>query len=371
MTEIMLLEKRNEVKRFLSRGSDRTLIGVVLDRTSHAVKKVTRSTHAIPVWYSAAIISLLILLVGSLTSIILGEFSAVLQTIVPIEILGAVLTTASLVIYKVFIDRVFANLRDNIIDAIISQDSLADLRRWLDLLCNTRWNFVFSLVYGLTTGILSARSLSVVKQANIGYGPFVTFCLVAFTWGMSMYFLLVFLILPIRLARYKYRMYNADPSSSGVIHHLSNLLEGMVYLYAVVAGGTMVYLAWAGLLSSTAKFSIEIMSILVAWLPITVLFVAGQYALAVIISGAKRQRLDEIQSQIEQIQATEDITQKDTMEKINRLMDYHDRIKSTKDSRLDFRATLSFLNSLLFPVIGFVLGNLETLRNIFNKLGQP
>jgi hypothetical protein len=361
MTEIVKFEKRDELKRFLARGRYRTLIEVVLDRVGRAVQKLTHRLYPISFWYSAVVIPLLILLIGSLVSILLGERNAIRQEIIPVEILGGVLTFASLVIFATFIGSVFSNLHDNILDTIISENSLTDLQRWLGLLCNIKLNLVFSLIYGLTMGIYIVIALSRVKQGFIGYGPSVTSCLVAFTWGMPMYFLFVFLILPTRLTRYDYRLYKADPSSSEAITHLSDLLERIVYLYAVVAAGSMAYLAFAGLLASTTTVSIVTMSIIVAWLPITILFVTSQYALAKIISRAKRRTLNEIQTQIEQIQTTEDIAEKETMEKINRLMDYHDRVKGTKDSTLDLHAILSFVNSLLLPIIGFVLGNFKDI----------
>jgi hypothetical protein len=364
MTEIGKLEKRDELKRLLAHGRYRTLIRVVLDGTGRAVQKLTRRQYPISFWYSAAIISLLILLIGSLVSILLSEHNAIRRTIIPVEILGSVLTFASLVIFATFIDSVFSHLRNNILDTIVSENSLADLQRWLGLLCNIKLNLAFSLMYGLTMGVYIIMALSSVGPGFIGYGPSVTSCLVAFVWGMPMYFLFVFLILPVRLTRYDYRLYKADPSSSETITHLSNLLEGMVYLYAVVAAGSMAYLAFAGLLNSTTTISTVIMSIIVAWLPITILFATSQYALAKIISRAKRRTLNEIQTQIEQIQATGDIAEKETMEKINRLMDYHDRVKGTKDSTLDLRAILGFVNSLLLPIIGFALGN---FKDIFKR----
>jgi hypothetical protein len=367
MAENTLPGQHYVLKNALLQGSDRTLLGIVLDRAGQAIGKLTHRKNRISFLYSAIVISLLILIIGLVTSILLREYSDARQKMISIEILGAVLTVASLTVYKLFINFVFAYLKNNIVDAITSESSLADLQSWLDLVCNVRLNFIFSLIYGLTMDIFSTTELSRIHGGNVGYGPLVTFCLIAFTWGISMYFLFVFLVLPYRLSQYEYHLYKDDPSSSNVITHLASLLESIVYIYAIIATVTMVFLAFVGLFGATAGISMAIMSIIVAWLPITILFIASQYALAKIISRAKQQKLDEIQTRIEQIQSSEDISAKETMEKINRLMDYHDRIKNTKGSRLDLRAILSFLNSLLLPVIGFVLTNLETIKAIFRS----
>jgi hypothetical protein len=49
-------------------------------------------------------------------------------------------------------------------------------------------------------------------------------------------------------------------------------------------------------------------------------------------------------------------------------MDYHDRIKSTADSALNFRSSLNFLNSLLLPVLAFVFTNLDKVTTLIGNL---
>jgi hypothetical protein len=55
------------------------------------------------------------------------------------------------------------------------------------------------------------------------------------------------------------------------------------------------------------------------------------------------------------------------MDAIKRLMDYHDRVKGTRDSALDFRTYLSFINSLLLPLLAFILGNLDLVLNLLAR----
>jgi len=69
---------------------------------------------------------------------------------------------------------------------------------------------------------------------------------------------------------------------------------------------------------------------------------------------------------VEALQAHENIAEKETVEAINRLMDYHDRIKATRNSALDLRAGLNFLNSLLLPLLAFLLANLKEVLKLFS-----
>lgn len=367
MADTFLLDKRDELKYLLTDGGYKTLLDVVLDATSRAVQRLIRRPESVSYWTSAGVMCLLILLISAVTSHILRETGDARQAVILIEILGVTLAFVSLVIFKVFINWILSNLRDHIIDAITSEASLEDLRRWLRLFCNVRLQIVFCLAYGLTLGVYTSLTLSQVK-GFIGYGPSVTCCLVTFIWAMPMYFLFVFLALPTRLGGYDYRLYKADPSSSEVVSRLASLLQRLVYLYAVVATGSMVYLAFAKLLDSLIMVLI---SIVVAWLPITILFFTGHYALRKIIVRAKQLTLGEIQAQVEQIQADENLADKETMDKVNRLMDYHDRVKATKDSLLDLGTGLSLFNSLLLPALGFVLGNPGYFNGLFTAPPLP
>lgn len=360
-------EKHEELKRRLASGEYRTLIDVILDGTGRALQKLARQPQSVSFWYSAAIICSLVLVTSLVISAILGEYQDMRWRIFRIEVLGVLLAFASLVIFKLYIGSVFTRIRNHILDTIISEANLADFRRWLGLFCNVKLQLIFCLIYGLTLGLYTADALSDVQQGFIGYGPTVTSCLVAFIWGIPMYFLFAFLVLPARLSQYDYRLYKADPSSSEAIAHLSDLLGGLVYLYGIVAMGSMIYLTYAGLLLAILRISI-----IVAWLPITLLFLTGQYALRRIITRGKRVALSEIQARIDRIQAEEELAEKETMEKVIRLMDYHDRVKGTKNTALSIRSGLDFLNSLLLPVAGSILGNVKDFVQVFQSLvGQP
>lgn len=351
----MASTQREDLKSLLTTRGYRTLIDVILDEVSRILQKLTRRPRPVSFVLSAATICLLILLIGLGVSILFGQYPPRGDRIVLIEILGVLLAFASLVIFKVSMRLFFSVLRDDILGAVTSEANLVDLRRWLTVLCNLKWHLAFSLIYAFAVGTYIARVLSIADQG----GLLVSTWLVAFIWALPMYLLLIFLILPARLSRYEYRLYPADPSSSEVIAHLSGLLNGLVYLYAVVAAGSMAYLAYAGLVSQ-----MTVIAIIVAWLPITVLFVSAQLATRRIITRAKWRTLNGVQERIQRIATQDSLAEQETMDKVNRLMDYHDRIKATKNSTFDLRAVLTFLNSLLLPLLAFLLANLDAFQRM-------
>jgi len=180
---------------------------------------------------------------------------------------------------------------------------------------------------------------------------------------MSVYLLIVSLAFPARLSRYQFKLYAADPSSSEVIDHLSDMLNAVVYIAAVIAAIITLLGALFGLLT----LSLAIFLVLAAWGPLTALFAINQYALAKIITRAKWKKLNEIQAKIETLEAQEEIPSEKTLAHLGKLMDYHDRIRATRNSALDLRAGLNFLNSLLLPLLAFLLANLGKVLELFSS----
>jgi hypothetical protein len=197
-----------------------------------------------------------------------------------------------------------------------------------------------------------------------GFGPAIYLVLMTCLAGIHIYYLILFIALPVRLSRYQFKLYESNPGSSEVIDHLSRMLSTFVYINAVfIALVTL----WAGLWGGLNEPLFIIPFVLAVWVPLTILFIINQYGLARIITRAKWKKLNKIQAKIAALEAEENIADKDTLEAVNRLMDYHDRIKATRNSALDLRAGLNFLNSLLLPLLAFVLANLRDILNFFNQ----
>jgi hypothetical protein len=45
-------------------------------------------------------------------------------------------------------------------------------------------------------------------------------------------------------------------------------------------------------------------------------------------------------------------------------MNYHDRIRNTPNSALNFRAGLNFLSTLMLPILALILANLGNIRDL-------
>ncbi len=367
--ESELTKKREELKRQLAAGEYKTLIDVILDGTGRFIQKLTRSPEPPSFWYSAIAITLFYLLISLFISILVGDnlepiaafFGGIEYSLLMLVSLVWV-PFAFVVGYKIYIGIVFTTLYEHLLNAIEAETDLADLQRWLAVLCNVKRTIYFSLAVGIVFGLYTLIFASPIIGGFLGFGPTILVMIGDIQLGMTFYFLFLFLALPVRLSRYQFKLYTADPSNSEVIDHLSDLLSNFVYLAAVLATlGTLV-IVFSGFLT----LSVIILSVLMVWGPLIVLFLINQYALSKIITRAKWKKLNEVQAKIETLETQEDIPSEKTLGHLGKLMDYHDRIKATRNSALDIRAGLNFLNSLLIPLLVFILANLDKVLDLFS-----
>jgi hypothetical protein len=358
MNEAELAQKRTELKQQLAAGEYQTLVDVILNGTGRLTQKLTRNPKPISFWFSGVLIALITLLIGFLTSIFLGEFFSLRREMILLEISIVGLGFAWIITSKIYIGIAFTTWQDHLLDTIESTRNLTDFRHWLNTVCSVNKTLLFSLAFSLVISLYSFVSIVMTRGGFIGFGPVTISLIVQFQTGLFVYYvLLVLVILPIRSSQYQFKLHPVDPSSSEVINNLSDMLTSFLYITAILAVVNTLIVAF--LIPANITFFI------LGWILIIALFILNQYVLSKIITKAKSKKLGEIQIRIEKLEAKGNITDKETMEAINRLMDYHDRIRSTRNSALDFRAGLSFLNSLLLPLIAFVLSNLDQIRGFF------
>jgi hypothetical protein len=367
-TDTALIEKREELKRRLADGESKTLIDVLLNGTSRLFQKLIRNNRPVSPWYSSLLLYLTILFVGFAGLFLTGDITAFREQFstfsvgfLPLSLLIGYFNIVGVVAGNIYVHRVFTVFRNSVLDAIESITSLDDFERWLIAVCNRKAHFMFSIIGGVLVGtylisVLINTGTPILISTMIGT-IFLNIFSVAF-----LYLLIHMVILSAGVGHYDLKLYAAHPASSEVIGHLADLLSGFVYLVAMYA--TLLTL---GVALQRFLIPFGILVILLFWIPIIGMFVLNQNSLSSIIRRAKWKALNEIQEKVEKLQATENFENKETMDAINRLMDYHDRVKATRNSAIDLGTTLNFINSLLLPLLAFVLGNLDLVLKLFAR----
>ena len=178
---------------------------------------------------------------------------------------------------------------------------------------------------------------------------------------MMIYYLLLFLFLPGRLGRCHYLLNAWDPMSTEVASQLSGLLNYIAYMIAFLLASMTLF--------SVSLVTFDITNLLVmipTWLVLIFILVAGQMALTRIIKRAKRESLDEVEAQMATLRLRGDPPEREAMETVMRTWDYYDRVKGTRNSVLNLKGVLNFVNTLLIPLLAFLVAN---RNDIFEFLG--
>lgn len=95
------------------------------------------------------------------------------------------------------------------------------------------------------------------------------------------------------------------------------------------------------------------------WLPLTVAFVGAHATFRAMITRAKWRYLGRLQGRIDGLLDDPELIDKDKLAILERLIDHHDEVRDSPNSTIDFRAWLSYFNSLLLPFVAGLLANIE------------
>jgi hypothetical protein len=371
-TDTALIEKREELKRRLAAGEYETLVDIFLERFDRLIRKITRRSKALPIWLITGILCFVLTLIAFMTIYIAGDWSNLVHfggllgfeyTVIVLRMLfNYVFYIASVVVINQYIGGIFIFWRDNMLDVTESAASLEQFEDWLEKVCNWRWHFLMAIIGGLLGGLYVVAIINARLGVFIGYGLTFPIMVITIFFTAFLYLFLMVMLLSARLRGYDLKLFAADPSNSALVSHLSGKLGIGIYLVALFASIQTLSTAMTGFLPV-----VGIVLVLILWLPIISMFILNQTSLAAIIRRAKWQTLNEIQLKVEKLQATENFEDKEIMEAMNRLLDYHDRVKATRNSAIDLGTILHFINSLLLPLLAFVLGNLDTVLALFGK----
>lgn len=373
-TDILLIEKREALKCRLVEGKYKTLVDVFLEMFEHLIQKLTRQSKSLRLWVSAIILSIVFISIDFAALYITGNMN---EARVWLEKSGQgyglgylllwwfsniVLLVVSMIVVNHYIAGIFKLWQDDILDATESEASLDEFQDWLDRTCNRRLHLLMTIMGGLLVTIFLSVTASMQTGGFVGYGwTFAIFSGSVLLWAFTHLFLMI-ILLSAKLRRYDLKLFAANPGSSEILSRLSGKFNLFLYYIGIYTAILTLTTASIGFLS----YSVVFFGLLYG-LSLIILFALNQTSLSSIIRRAKWKTLNAIQVKVEKIQEMENFEQKETMDTINRLMDYYDRVRGTRDSGLDWRASLSFINSLLLPLFAFLLGNLDQVLKLFGN----
>jgi len=357
--DLELNEKRLEVKNEITVGLNKTPMAILFNTTGKLIQKITRDPKPLPLIYSAAVLVPTILIPWLLLTLLFRETGIFVKLglfpmIVLIEdfFLGVILTYFN-------VNKVLRGIRDTLIDSILSTKDLSDLQQWLSLgwSSKTAKRVYWYLFLGL---FFVFAYISILEIGLSGLGLIAFFLVSAFLGGIGFYYAPIMILLPIRLRYYSLALYENDPSRSEVISNISGILNNFIYGYVFI---NLLFQLGLALINVPVLVKLFVMLVFM-WTPVIIQSITNQIGIWNIVSLSKRKTLNRIQAQIKTLHDG-DITNKDNLEIIDQLMDYHERIRVTPNSNLNAGWVLNFLNQLALPLLGFLLGNIDKIIDFF------
>ena len=378
-TDPALVEHREELRKHVE--TYRALpefildgIGALISRSKLPRNASTQEMEGFPsYWMNGIVLTAITFLLGWGISGLLrepwtpAEFAFTLWA----TSMGALSLIANKVNIRAFLDT----FRGPLLERIERSSDIKDLGSWLRRNFKLKWPLVFGFLAGPVLGLLLYNGWRVshgtgTTTAPLHFGSLIAVMLSSIEAMWVGYYLYPFyLMFPPQLHRYEFDLYTTDPSSSEVVGRLSRLLSFILYVTMGFIILLMIGLGFFNILSAKTLLPGFILSLLVVS-PMVIMYAAGQYHLSDVITRAKWKMLNEVQTKIEKLSGGDEIPDKDTLDRLSKLMDYHDRIKATPNSALNFRSSLNFLNSLLLPILAFILANLDKVREFIKVTSE-
>jgi hypothetical protein len=358
--DITLVEKRAEVKRFIDEGIAKTFPAYWFDKAGKALQELLHLSQPLH-WTVDALVWLLVTHVpGLLIAIFLKE---TLQwgnghwfyiSMMPLAYIAAVFCYVNVVC------NVLPGIRDHIVDAILTIEDLDKLKGWLEEFWSVRRWQIFTFVVGELLAIIVIVGASLRIGSYIGIGLTLASLSIGPFWIGAVYIIFRMLTLLPQIATYQLKLYDLDPVNSEVIQRLTFTINTYLYILALYLALPTTLLS----LNPIVNWVIWV-AVTIGWIPTIMQFIISQSAVRKIIVNAKWIVLNRLQQQIIDLQNKDlSASSESAVGQINALMDLHDRIRSRPNSMLNLGTGVSFLNQLMLPVLGLLLGIIDKLINL-------
>lgn len=362
--ELELTQKRQEAKAEILALKNKTALEIVIKFLSKLFPKSLSEKN--PIYWLCQIILLnaLILLPGLLLSIPLGDFERSRDLWMP-TVVATECIVLGFIVAHISHQILFNDISNRIVEKINDIESLSKLINWLEASWSIRTISVYILVSWFLYEVLVIAVVSYARQSFIGLSFTLMAIPAGFCFGLLFHYVVWITLINFQLRDYQYDLNALSPATSEVVTNISRISNTQIYLLAVL-------FAILTLITSLEKFgpatpTIALPVVLICWTLITLQYMITRSTINSIIERARWKTLNKLQAQINQIEAADILSDKDTSEKILRLVDIHGRVVASRTSTFDFKSISAFISQLMLPLLGLLLGNLDELLKLLGK----
>jgi len=355
-TESELLQKRLEAKEEILALKEQIPSARIFNRLGKAFKH-----KSLGYWLSNVVLLHLILISPAL---LIGLTLKDSEKLIPVFVGGMLATEGailSLIVGHIAVQNILEDIANRIVTKIISANDLLAMLLWLKQSWSTQNISAFVLPYCLLWVLLAVISNSVLIHQFVGIGFSLWCVFVGWLAGIVLHMYTWTCLLVSTLKSYQYEMNALAPADSEIISDISEMLTRAIYMLA----GLSAVLTLEMTLSLEALPIFVFPILVIGWSLILAQFLLTRSTLSAITNRAKWNTLKKIQTKINAIEETGDLSDKDTAERLFRLADIHKQIMASRSNTLDWKSFSTLFSQLMLPLLGLLLGNLDKLLKLF------
>lgn len=315
----------------------------------------------VSIWVSAAVVMSANLLLGVTVSALFGETE--------FTTLKAILVNLMWVTYSYFVippflsrnKRLFEFLQLQFVKSLADECHIQELQLWASQWIG-RQILQFFVSLGLGTFVAFLAFYGIYPSAKFSLGQVLIYFINFFHAGIWFYSLLSLTAFMLKLNKWNLVLYSDDPASSPILLQFEKELRDYIFFFAFVSAILLLLVGLVGAFNTT----IILTMLVVVWIPMLVLYVLGNQAFSHQIVRVKYERLEKLQFKIMKLSDAEKLD-KDTIAHIKSLIDYHDRVKSSRNSLYSTESVINLIGSLALPSLGAILSVIDVWQKIFGK----
>lgn len=271
-----------------------------------------------------------------------------------------------IVIAHTAVQIILDDIANRVVEKINNVDDLSKMMDWFKKTWSVQNVTAFALPFCLLWILLGVVSNSVLIHQFVGFGFSLTVVLVGLLAGLVCHIYIWTCLLASSLKTYLYDMNSFSPADSEIISDISEMLTKAIYMLASISA-VFTLVATSSLVDPQTRVLFSYPILVIAWMIILAQFLLTRFTLGAITTKAKWKTLNKIQARINLIEATGDLSDKDTVERLFRLADIHKQIMASKTNTLDLKSFSTLFSQLMLPLLGLLLGNLDKVLKLLSK----
>lgn len=353
--EADIIQKRQEVQQEILRIKEHSPTAQILNRLGRPFKR-----GSVGYWLlNIVLLNIILISPWFVFGILLNEIQAFIHFLI-VYLLGFEVAIFGLVFTDVIARYVLDNLSNRIVEKINHLDDLSKLLVWLKKNWSIQSITNAIVPFWVIWVLLSAGGSSLGAHKFVGVSSLLTTVFMGALAGVVFHVSLWINLLILKLKDYQYEINALSPIDSQIIYNISDVFKKCTYMMAIWFAIVTLFIT-SGLFDESVRILFSFPLMLIIWAMIVTQFSLTGATVRAIVNREKWKTLNKLQAQINEIQATGNLTDKETTEGLWRLMDIHKHVAASKMNVLNWDSLSTLTSQLMLPLLGLLLGNLDKL----------